>query len=68
MLLIEYIRSVYGPKRGNKAAFLRDNPEILPQELSRWLKNDYKVHLDSGDIYKPVSRKVIVKKIPKISN
>ncbi|WP_142816638.1 hypothetical protein [Serratia liquefaciens] len=38
MLLIDYIDSVYGTVRGNRARFLKDNPDILPQELSRWLK------------------------------
>ena len=38
MLLTDYIDSVYGTARGNRARFLKDNPDILPQELSRWLK------------------------------
>lgn len=38
MLLTDYIDSVYGTvrgMRGNRARFLKDNPDILPQELSR---------------------------------
>lgn len=37
MQLSDYIDSVYGASRGNQARFLKDNPDILPQELSRWL-------------------------------
>ncbi len=32
MKLIDYIEAVYGCDRGNKAAFLKANPRILPQE------------------------------------
>ncbi|HGK4757594.1 hypothetical protein [Enterobacter cloacae] len=38
MLLTDYIDCVYGTARGNRAHFLKDNPDIPPQELSRWLK------------------------------
>ncbi|WP_222860342.1 hypothetical protein, partial [Vibrio cholerae] len=58
MLLIEYIESHYGKVRGNRRDFLADNPLIIAQELSRWLKNEYKVHLGSGEIYKPTSKTV----------
>lgn len=37
MQLSDYIDSVYGASRGNQTRFLKDNPDILPQELSRWL-------------------------------
>lgn len=60
MLLIEYIDSVYGAERGNRARFLKDNPDILPQELSRWLKAGLKIRPETGEIYKPVSRQVRV--------
>ncbi|EGR0468541.1 hypothetical protein FG064_16215 [Vibrio cholerae] len=66
MLLIEYIESRYGKVRGNRRDFLADNPRILAQELSRWLKNEYKVHLGSGEIYKPTSKTVNVVNIVKI--
>lgn len=56
MLLIEYIEKNYGTKRGNKAAFLRDNSHILPQELNRWLKAELKVNDITGEIYKPTSK------------
>ncbi|EDC2918756.1 hypothetical protein GAD60_21730 [Salmonella enterica] len=58
MLLTDYIDSVYGTARGNRARFLKDNPDILPQELSRWLKAGLKVRPETGEIYKPVSRRV----------
>lgn len=35
MLLTDYIDSVYEMARGNRARFLRENPDILPQELRR---------------------------------
>jgi hypothetical protein len=60
MLLIDYIDSVYGSERGNRARFLKDNPDILPQELSRWLKAGLKIRPETGEIYKPVSRQVRV--------
>lgn len=56
MYLIDYIEDKYGNKRGNKAAFLSDNPHIIPQELSRWLKANLKVNLRTGEIYKPTSK------------
>jgi hypothetical protein len=31
MLLTDYIDSVYGTARGNRARFLKDNPDILPR-------------------------------------
>ena len=58
MLLTDYIDSVYGTARGNRARFLKDNPDILPQELSRWLKAGLKIRPETGEIYKPVSRRV----------
>jgi len=60
MLLSDYIDSVYGTARGNRARFLRDNPRIRPQELSRWLKAGLKIRPETGEIYKPVSRTVTV--------
>jgi hypothetical protein len=60
MLLIEYIDNHYGCERGNKAHFLRDNPSILPQELNRWLNAGLKVNLETGEIYKPTSKKIKV--------
>lgn len=58
MLLIEYIEKRYGKKRGNKKMFLDDNPEIIAPELSRWIKNGFKINLENGDIYKAASKKV----------
>lgn len=60
MQLSDYIDSTYGTKRGNRARFLKDNPDILPQELSRWLKAGLKIRPETGEIYKPVSRRVRV--------
>ncbi|EHC9819287.1 hypothetical protein JYZ60_003681 [Salmonella enterica subsp. enterica serovar Newport] len=60
MLLSDYIDRVYGRSRGNRARFLKDNPDILPQELSRWLKAGLKIRPETGEIYKPVSRRVRV--------
>lgn len=60
MHLTDYIDSVYGTARGNRARFLKDNPDILPQELSRWLKAGLKIRPETGEIYKPVSRSVRV--------
>jgi hypothetical protein len=62
MLLIDYIKNYYGDKRGNKASFLRDNPDILPQELNRWINAELKVNLETGEIYKPTSKKINLKK------
>ncbi len=58
MYLIEFIEKRYGRARGNKKKFLEDNSDILAPELSRWLKNNYKVNLATGEIYKPVSKVV----------
>ena len=58
MLLIEYIVKHYGDKRGNKAAFLRDNTNIRPQELTRMLNVGKRVDLQTGDIYKPSTEKI----------
>ncbi|WP_448868732.1 hypothetical protein [Enterobacter ludwigii] len=58
MLLTDYIDSVYGTARGNRARFLKDNPDILPQELSRWLKAGLKIRPETGEIYKPVLSRV----------
>ena len=58
MLLTDYIDIVYGTARGNRARFLKDNPDILSQELSRWLKAGLKIRPETGEIYKPVSRRV----------
>ena len=58
MYLIEFIEKRYGNERGNRKKFLEDNPKILAPELSRWLKNDYKVNLSTGEIYKPTSKTV----------
>ncbi|EJD9019498.1 hypothetical protein M2792_005106 [Salmonella enterica subsp. enterica serovar Newport] len=60
MLLSDYIDRVYGISRGNRARFLKDNPDILPQELSRWLKAGLKIRPETAEIYKPVSRRVRV--------
>lgn len=60
MLLSDYIDRVYGSSRGNRARFLKDNPDILPQELSRWLKAGLKIRPETAEIYKPVSRRVSV--------
>lgn len=60
MLLSDYIDRVYGSSRGNRARFLKDNTDILPQELSRWLKAGLKIRPETGEIYKPVSRQVRV--------
>lgn len=60
MLLSDYIDVVYGTARGNRARFLKENPDILPQELSRWLKAGLKIRPETGEIYKPVSRRVRV--------
>ena len=60
MLLIEYIEQHYGKQRGNKTRFLRDNEEILPQELSRWLKAELKINIDTGEIYKPTSKSIAI--------
>ncbi|MDH1321408.1 hypothetical protein N5C39_23840 [Enterobacter bugandensis] len=60
MLLTDYIDSVYGTARGNRTRFLKDNPDILPQELSRWLKAGLKIRPETGEIYKPVSRRVSI--------
>nr|WP_168722866.1 hypothetical protein [Vibrio sp. 23023] len=58
MYLIEFIEKRYGRERGNRKKFLEDNPKILAPELSRWLKNNYKVNLATGEIYKPASKQV----------
>ncbi|SGZ01842.1 hypothetical protein [Moritella viscosa] len=60
MTLSEYIETRYGSNRGAQADFLRDNPHILPQELTRW-KKTHNVHLETGEIYKAASKKVILK-------
>lgn len=60
MLLLDYIEMLYGRARGNKTSFLQDNPTILLQELSRWLKAGLKIRPETGEIYKPVSRRVTV--------
>ncbi|EIW7889526.1 hypothetical protein MH280_004665 [Salmonella enterica] len=60
MLLSDYIDRVYGSSRGNRARFLKDNPDILPQELSRWLKAGLKIRPETAEIYKPVSLRVRV--------
>ncbi|HBM0000404.1 TPA: hypothetical protein N5G30_004710 [Salmonella enterica subsp. enterica serovar Paratyphi B] len=60
MLLSDYIDRMYGSSRGNRARFLKDNPDILPQELSRWLKAGLKIRPETAEIYKPVSRRVRV--------
>lgn len=65
MKLIEYINTRYGTQRGAAAEFLRDNPNILGQELTRW-KKTHSINLETGEIYKPVTRKVNLK--PEISN
>ncbi len=58
MLLKDFIIEHYGGRRGNKAAFLKDNPDILPQELNRWINAGLKIHLQTGEIYKPTSKSV----------
>jgi len=62
MKLNEYIETRYGSHRGAQADFLRDNPHILPQELTRW-KKTHSVHLGTGEIYKPTSKKVLLKQL-----
>ncbi|EAA1980743.1 hypothetical protein B7Q40_004639 [Salmonella enterica subsp. enterica serovar Java] len=64
MLLSDYIDRMYGSSRGNRARFLKDNPDILPQELSRWLKAGLKIRPETAEIYKPVSRRV---RVPDVS-
>ncbi|MDN3661149.1 hypothetical protein [Vibrio agarivorans] len=59
MTLVEYIESRYGTHRGASAEFLRDNPMILAQELTRW-KRTHHINLDTGEIYKP-TRTVLLK-------
>lgn len=61
MLLMTYIETHYGSNRGNKAGFLRDNPDILPQELSRWIKAGLKINPATGEIYKPTSKTINIK-------
>ncbi len=68
MLLIEYIEHHYGQQRGNKAQFLRDNPTILPQELTRWIRAGLKVNVATGDIYKPTSKPLQVVEKPEASH
>ncbi|HDX8756930.1 TPA: hypothetical protein RQO17_005347 [Klebsiella michiganensis] len=60
MLLAEYIDKAYGNTRGNRSRFLKENPEILFPELCRWLKAGLKIRPATGEIYKPVSRRVRV--------
>ncbi len=60
MKFVEYIETRYGTERGATADFLRDNPHILPQELTRW-KKVMSVHLETGEIYKAASKNVILK-------
>ena len=60
MKLTEYIETRYGTERGANAAFLEDNPHILPQELTRW-KKTHSVHLETGEIYKAASKLVNLK-------
>lgn len=68
MLLEEYIQTHYGTARGNKAAFLRDNPQILPQELNRWINAKLKLNQQTGEIYKPTSKTISLIALPKVSN
>jgi hypothetical protein len=60
MTLKEYIKTRYGTHRGAQADFLRDNPDFLPQELTRWIKTHH-VNLQTGDHYKPPSKKIKLK-------
>lgn len=60
MTLKDYIKTRYGTQRGSQADFLRDNPLILPQELTRWIKT-HSVNMQTGEIYKPSSKKIIIK-------
>lgn len=62
VLLIHYIESKYGYEKGNKKSFLADNTHITGPELSRWLKNDYRVVLDTGDIFRESNKKVNIKR------
>lgn len=57
MLLTGHIDRVYGIARGNRARFLEDNPDILPQQRNRWLKGGLKIRAETGEIYKPVSHR-----------
>jgi len=61
MTLEEYINTRYGEQRGAISEFLKDNPHILPQELSRWKKKGMRIHLETGEIYKATSKKVRLK-------
>jgi len=63
MTLVEYIKTRYGTHRGATAEFLKDNKHILPQELSRW-KKKMNVHLETGELYKAASKRVILKNTP----
>ena len=58
--LDDYIKTRYGTLRGAQSDFLRDNPQILAQYLTRW-KRAHFVHLETGEIYKVASKKVALK-------
>lgn len=62
MSLDEYIKTRYGCHRGAIKEFLKDNPTILAQELSRWKVKDYQVNLSTGEIYTPTAKKILLKK------
>lgn len=54
----DYLIKVYGKKRGAVALFLKDNPDVLPQEVTRWRKT-HLVDAD-GNLYLPSTRKIKV--------
>ncbi len=58
MLLIEYIESRYGKERGNKSKFIQDNPIFTPQDLSRCIRKQYRVNIQTGEVYPPTERKI----------
>ena len=53
MLLDDFIKRRYGDSRGCYQRFLIDNPHIIPAELSRWKKKNYKINLETGEVYTP---------------
>lgn len=54
MKLIDYIENKYGKERGYKAAFLRDNPQITPQALTRFLSIGSLIDLSEMRIYSEI--------------
>ncbi|MBD1577975.1 hypothetical protein HC723_16420 [Vibrio sp. S11_S32] len=54
--LQEYLFLAYGSSGGDRQPFYEENPEFFTSEIARWIKGDYKIDLDTGEIYKPVSK------------